>query len=190
MFGRTLLQRRCVNTFLFPDSSNMSFLMHFFPTEQHKLFKSRVLKQRNVYFFYTCAIKTPVPSLVLLSAESSAGLTIVCMWWRKGRRRAASRGSASGRPARHSRTTHTQPAAGPWVRILQGCRRRTALHLGQRTGRRKWCQNYHAHIKTSTKYFTQKEGRRLYTEAGALITKMDSSWFSRSTVMTEAKLCL
>lgn len=69
--------------------------------------------------------------LVLLSQGTE--LTIACRWWRKGRRRAVSRGSVWERPAQHSRTTRRPAAAGPSVRNPRGCRRHTAPHLGQKT---------------------------------------------------------
>lgn len=82
----------------------------------------------------SCTFPAVAPFRWRYGRRAEWALTIACKWWRTGRRRAVSRGSVWGRPARRSRTTRRPAAAGPSVRSRQGCRRRTAPHLGRRTG--------------------------------------------------------
>lgn len=84
----------------------------------------------------TCTFPALAPLRWRYGQRAEWALTIACKWWRTGRRRAVSQGSVWGRPARHSRTTRRPAAAGPSVRSRRGCRRRTAPHLGRRTGTR------------------------------------------------------
>lgn len=127
----------------------------------------------------------------LFAARAEWGeLTRVCTWWRKGHRRAVSQGSVSRRPARHNRTTRRPAAASPSVRSLQGYRKHTALHLGQRTATETWdVMPKWRHTCLAT--FTQSKREAsigLATHCGLGPIYWRSACSSADAVMTEPKL--